>query len=55
VPQKKRDHKVSRGERIGARPVRLAEQERPASVRGGIVAKFKPIGEFKHLPPKENG
>lgn len=46
--KKKRTHKVSRGEHGGGGRTRLAETERPASVNGGVVARFKPIGTYHH-------
>lgn len=54
MPQKKRTHKVSFGERVGARRVRLTERERPASLRGGLVAKFKPIGDVKYSSSRDD-
>lgn len=46
--KKKRDHKVSRGEHGGGGITRLLEHQRPASLVGGIVARFKPIGSINH-------
>lgn len=49
VQKKKRTHKVSRGEHGGGGKVRLDERQRPASIAGGTIARFKPIGQI----PKE--
>lgn len=46
--KKKRDHKVSRGEHGGGGKVKLTERQRPASLTGGLVAKFKPVGAVDH-------
>jgi hypothetical protein len=43
--KKKREHKVSLGIHGAGGKTRLSESERPASVTGGIVARFKPVGE----------
>lgn len=44
MAKKKRDHKVSRGEHGGGGKTSLTEQQRPASLTGGLVTKFKPVG-----------
>lgn len=51
--KKKRAHKVSRGEHGGGGKVHWEnERQRPASLSGGIVARFKPIGTVNHENPR---
>lgn len=52
--KKRREHKVSRGEHGGGGRTRLSERERPASVHGGLVARFKPIGTYNHQNDPQN-
>ena len=46
--KKKRDHKVSKGVHAQRGKPTLTERQRPASVEGGIVARFKPLGTVNH-------